>query len=196
MKGNRRLLVYGIALLAIFLGISSCGNGYTPKPQGYFRIELPAKEYVKFDSAGFPYQFDHPTYAKIIKDREAGSKPYWINVYFKGYKAILHLSYKPVRNDLPILLEDVHTFAYKHTIKADAILETTYSSPERNVYGVLYDIEGNAASVLQFYLTDSTKNFLRGALYFYNKPNKDSLAPVVEYFRQDVVKLMDTFSWK
>lgn len=176
--------------------MGSCGGNYTPKPRGYFRIELPKKSYTKFDSTGFPFSFEYPVYGKIVPDAEAGAEPYWVNLSFRGYKAILHLSYKRVENNLPTLLEDVHAFVYKHTIKADAILETAYSSPERKVYGTLYDIEGNAASVLQFYLTDSSKNFIRGALYFYTRPNKDSLAPISAFFRKDVVRLIDTFNWR
>lgn len=196
MKRNRLWLAWCIVTLLGVIGFSSCGGDYTPKPRGYFRIDLPKKAYARFDSAGFPYSFDYPVYAKIVPDRESHVEPYWINVSFKGYNAMLHVSYKRVKGNLPALLEDAHTFVYKHTIKADAILETNYSNEERKVYGTVYDIEGNAASSLQFYLTDSTKNFLRGALYFYNRPNKDSLAPVVKYFREDVIRMIDTFKWK
>ncbi|TCN73034.1 gliding motility lipoprotein GldD [Acetobacteroides hydrogenigenes] len=197
MKKSKRSYIY-LALMVglVSLIMESCGGNYTPKPRGYFRIALPKKSYALFDSTGFPYSFEYPKYAKLVPDREAGAEPYWVNINFRGYKAVLHLSYKRINNDLPTLLEDVHAFVYKHTIKADAILETAYSAPERKVYGTLYDIEGNAASALQFYLTDSTKNFVRGALYFYTRPNKDSLAPVVEYFRKDVVRLVDTFNWR
>ncbi|WP_320054034.1 gliding motility lipoprotein GldD [uncultured Acetobacteroides sp.] len=196
MKSRRSFLYLVLSVGLVSLIMASCGGNYTPKPRGYFRIALPKKSYTLFDSAGFPYSFDYPKYAKVAPDREAGAEPYWVNVSFRGYKAVLHLSYKKINNDLPTLLEDVHAFVYKHTIKADAILETGYSAPERKVYGTLYDIEGNAASALQFYLTDSTKNFVRGALYFYTRPNKDSLAPVVAYFRKDIVRLVDTFRWR
>ena len=196
MKSRRSVLCLAILAGVVSLVMESCGGNYTPKPRGYFRIALPKKAYTLFDSAGFPYSFEYPTYAKIVSDKEANAEPYWVNINYRGYKAVLHLSYKKINNDLPTLLEDVHAFVYKHTIKADAILETNYSSSERKVYGTLYDIEGNAASALQFYLTDSTKNFVRGALYFYTRPNKDSLAPVVEFFRKDVVRLVDTFTWR
>lgn len=187
--------------IALFMGVisvvlASCGANNTPKPRGYFRIEMPKKAYTVFDSTGFPYSFEYPNYSKIVPDYERNAEPYWVNINFRGYRAMLHISYKRISNNLPTLLEDVHTFVYKHTVKADAILETAYSSPERKVYGILYDIEGNAASAMQFYLTDSSQNFVRGALYFYNRPNKDSLAPVVAYFRQDIVRLVDTFNWK
>lgn len=197
MQNNRsviRLLLMLVAFPSLLL--SACGGGETPKPRGYFRIDLPKKEYALFDSTSFPYRFEHPTYTKVFTDREQGAEPYWINLSFRGHKAVLHMSYKKLNGDLSKLLEDTHTFVYKHTIKADNILETNFSAPERKMYGTLYDIEGNAASVLQFYLTDSSKNFVRGALYFYSRPNKDSLAPVIAYFREDVVRMMETFSWK
>jgi gliding motility-associated lipoprotein GldD len=195
---NRRGISAAImvcVVVSMFLMVA-CGTNYSPKPRGYFRIALPKKGYTRFDSAGFPYKFELPKYVTILPDWEKNPEPYWVNLYFKGYKAVLHMSYKQIHGDLPTLLEDAHTFVYKHTIKADAILETNYANAERKVYGTLYDIDGNAASSLQFYLTDSTKNFVRGALYFYTRPNKDSIAPVLAYFREDIIHLIDTFNWK
>ena len=123
-----------------------------------------------------------PVYATITPFKGAGAEPCWINIEFPGYKGKIHITYKTLNNDLAKYVEDIHTLAYKHIIKADDIIEKPVSYPDRKVYGLIYDIRGNTASSLSFYLTDSSRNFLSGALYFSVIPNKDSLAPVIRFF--------------
>lgn len=172
-----------------------CGENYTPKPRGYFRIDFPAKTYQRFDSI-CPFAFEFPLYGKVEKDVDKNAEPYWMNIVFKDFKSKIHLSYKPVNNNLNKFIEDAHTMAYKHTIKADAIDEKLIIDEKRKVYGLLYEIRGNAASSVQFYVTDSTRHFLRGSLYFDVVPNKDSLAPAIEFFRKDIMHLIETLQWK
>jgi gliding motility-associated lipoprotein GldD len=119
-----------------------------------------------------------------------------VNIDFPRFDGKIHISYKQVRNNLDRYTEDSRTLAYKHSIKADAIKETLYGNDSSHVYGILYEIKGNAASSLQFFVTDSTRNFLRGSLYFNVQPNKDSLAPVISFFRDDIIRLMETVTWK
>lgn len=183
------------SLLIILIVSISCGRNYTPKPAGYFRVDLPAHDYSLF-SGNCPFDFYYPSFAMVNADSGPNSEPCWFNIELKGYKAQIHLTYKPVKGNLLELTEDARNLAYKHTIKADAINERLFSSPEKEVYGILYEIKGNAASSLQFFVTDSTHHFLRGALYFNVKPNKDSLAPVIEYFKEDISHLIETFAWK
>lgn len=184
-----------IAIIITICLISSCTQTYTPKPRGYFRIDFPAKEYQKFDST-CPYIFEYPNYGRIEKDMNKSAEPCWINISFPKYKSKIHLSYKTIHGNFTEYLEDSHTLAYKHAIKADAIDEYQVEFPEKKVYGIIYDIRGNAASSVQFYLTDSIKHFLRGSLYFESTPNKDSLAPAIDFFRKDVEKLINTLEWK
>lgn len=172
-----------------------CQSAPIPKPRGYFRLEFPEKQYRVLDST-FPYRFSYPTYGYIVKDKYSASEKYWINIEFPRYKAKIHISYKEVHGNIDTLIEDIRTLAYKHTIKADAINEKLFSNPEKKVYGILYDIRGNAASSFQFYVTDSVKHFLRGALYFSVHPNKDSLAPAIEFFGKDMTYLIETLEWK
>ncbi len=120
----------------------------------------------------------------------------WQNINFPQQNGQLHLSYFPIKNNLAAYIEDTHKFVYKHTIKADGIRMKEYAAPQRKVYGVLYDIEGNTASSIQFYLTDSTKHFLRGALYLNERPHKDSLDVVIDFLKEDVVRIMQTLEWK
>jgi gliding motility-associated lipoprotein GldD len=174
---------------------TSCRQNYTPKPRGYLRIDFPEKEYTRFDSS-CPYSFSYPVYSRVVPDDDYNSEPCWINIEFPSFEGKIHISYKKVKGNLFEYMEDSRSLAYKHTIKADAIRETVYSDPEANVHGILYDIRGNAASSLQFYLTDSNRHFLRGSLYFNVLPNKDSLAPVIAYFREDIIYLIESFEWK
>ncbi|MCK5823009.1 MAG: gliding motility lipoprotein GldD [Bacteroidales bacterium] len=173
----------------------SCQHDYTPRPAGYMRIDFPEKEYQHF-SNNSPYSFDFPKYAKIVKDKEKDAEPFWINIVFPKLNGKIYISYKEIDNNLSEYIEDSRKFAYKHTVKADAINEKVYSNKEKKVYGILYDIKGNTASNVQFFLTDSTKHFLRGALYFNTRPNKDSLAPVIKFIKTDIFKLIETFEWE
>ncbi|NJK96641.1 MAG: gliding motility lipoprotein GldD [Bacteroidales bacterium] len=173
----------------------ACKETFTPKPRGYYRIDFPAKEYQLFDSA-CPFTFEYPKYGSIIPDMNKNAEPCWINIGFPKYKGKIHLSYKKVTNGSGQFIEDSHRLAYNHAIKADAIEELLIEYPERKVYGIIYDIRGNTASSLQFYVTDSIRHFLRGSLYFETQPNKDSLAPVVQFFRKDVEQLINTLQWK
>ncbi|WP_116496816.1 gliding motility lipoprotein GldD [Balneicella halophila] len=177
-------------ILFLFL---SCGDKPTPKAKGYFRISFPEKKYHLVEERGL-YTFQLPIYATLKDDDTAQYS--WQNIYFPKQNGQLHLTYFPLKENLAEYVEDTHKFVYKHTIKADGINMKEYRAPERKVYGALYDIEGNTASSIQFYLTDSTHHFLRGSLYLNEKPNKDSLNVVIDFLREDVARLMQTLEWE
>ncbi|MDF2450770.1 MAG: gldD [Bacteroidota bacterium] len=184
---------------AFIIACSSCGDDedevFIPKPKGFPRIDFPEKTYRNYDSL-CPYSFEIPTYAFINNDRHKGADPCWINVNFPKYNAQIHLSYKTVTNNLDTFLSDSRDFAIKHQIKATGLDETIIVRDSAQVYGLVYDIGGNTASNVQFYLTDSTHHFMRGALYFNVVPNIDSLKIVVDYLRKDIVHMIQTFQWK
>ncbi len=187
-----------IVLLLSGFVLFSCGENYSPKPRGYFRIDIPEKEYRVFDSV-FPYKFEYPVYAKIKADESPSSEPYWADIHYPDFNASIHLSYKEVNSqeDLVLFFEDSRTFANKQIPKATAIRENIVVSPEADVYGLTYEIAGtNAASTYQFYLTDSLDHFLRGALYFNFHPNNDSLAPVISFIKEDIEHFIETLEWK
>lgn len=186
-----------IFLIFILSFINGCENNYFPKPKGFFRLDLPPKKYIQFDTIGFPYSFKIPDYVQIMPDFENPNEPFWINLNFKPFDAVLYISYKKVNNNLDVYLEDARMFVTKHIPKANAINENIYINEADNVYGLVYNIEGSqAASPLQFYLTDSTKHFVRAALYFNFTPNNDSLTPIIEYIKQDITVFIETFTWK
>lgn len=170
----------------------ACGKRINPKPYGYFRIDLPTPEYLRAEQD--EYSFEMSKYARFSPyDGETEG----INIDYNFLNGRIHLSYMPLDIDtFSVVSEECRTLAYKHTIKANAIIENYYENDSTKVYGVLYKITGNAASPVQFFLTDSTKHFLRGALYFNNLPNYDSIAPVADYVNQDIIHLIETLRWK
>jgi len=185
-----------IVLIGTTLVLGACSGDYMPKPRGYFRIDLPKKEYRVFDTT-FPFTFEYPSYATISRDSSRLVEPYWINLVYKPFHAQLHISYKQVHNNLPVYLEDAHTLVNKHIPKANAISQKEFANAGDKVYGLLYEIKGSdAASTCQFYLTDSLHHFVRAALYFNLVPNNDSLAPVIDYLKSDIEHMINTFRWK
>ena len=189
------ILQFILLSLSIVVLSGGCKKGTTPKPRGYFRIDFPEKLY-RSSNPDYPYIFDYPVYANIVVDKDKLAEPYWINIVFQKNKAKLHLSYKPVQNNLQALTEDSRELAYKHSIKASAINEKLFINNEKKVYGTIYEIKGNAASPLQFHLTDSTSHFLRGSFYISEIPNYDSLRPVIQFIDDDIYHLIETLSWK
>jgi len=129
-------------------------------------------------------------------DSERDAEPCWLNVQFWNLNGTLHLSYKDIKNNLYQYTEDSRSLTDKHMVKATAIDETPVYNPENHVYGIKYDIEGNTASAVQFYVTDSVHHFLRGSLYFNLPPQIDSLEPVIRFVEADIDHLINTFSWK
>lgn len=183
--------------LSLALCLSSCGGNtdIVPKRTGYFRIALPERKYKTY-ATDCPFTFEYPQYAIPLNDSGMGGNPCWINLVFPRFRCNVYMSYLPVTNNLDTLLEECRKFVVEHEVKAEAINEQTWENKQDKVYGKIYDIEGNTASNMQFYLTDSTGNFVRGALYFFAVPNKDSLEPVVHFVKEDIRHLVETFRWK
>lgn len=191
-----RLFSLGVAILVVAVFVVSCGDVSVPRPRGYFRIEMPKHEYVAYDSVGAPYEFEVSKNCEVQPDDVHGEEKYWVNIIYPQFNCKIHVTYRNMKGSVDESLEDSRRLAYKHTVKADAIGESYYDNDSLHVYGVLYMIKGNAASPLQFSLTDSMNHIFRGSLYFNCKPNKDSLAPVVEYIEEDVVRMIETFRWR
>ncbi|RYY40016.1 MAG: hypothetical protein EOO08_08155 [Chitinophagaceae bacterium] len=192
-----RLLFFFLALIAL----AACNSDYTVKPRGYFRIELPKKQYQRFDRPGYPYTFEYPVYGQVLQDsmffEERAENPYWINIDFPQLKGRIHISYKQIGpNKFDSLVADAYELSYKqHTYKASAIDHKPFTTP-KGLEGVFVTLRGNTATGTQFFVTDSTRHFLRGALYFAATPNEDSLRPVAEFLRQDVEHLINTLEWR
>lgn len=193
MALNNKHICFLIIIIVGILLLSSCNKQKSsPKPYVYFRIDMPTKEYQEYHG-DCPFSFEYPQYSIIFED---STENCWMNLYFPYNKATIYLTYKEIQDDFRQHMEDSREFVYKHTVKADAIKETFYEDYDKHVYGILYDIKGDAASSVQFFITDSTKHFIRGALYFEVRPNKDSLNPVIDFIRQDVVHMFESIKWE
>lgn len=189
-------------LTAIVPLLFSCSSGadYVPKPKGYPRIDFPAKKYIVFDTAVAPYTFEMPVYASMEKDTLSNytPDPTWFNMVFKPYNATLHITYYKFGNWVLFdsLVYDTRKLVQKHMQKADDIIEEPFRDSENKTSGLIFRIQGNTATNLNFYATDSSRHFFRGALYFNKKTNPDSIAPVYQFIREDVMHLIKTLKWK
>lgn len=192
------------SLLLIFILLTvtySCREISVPKPKGHFRIDLPAKSYTQFDgnsvkNINMPFSFEYPSYGNLSFQTENNNKPGWFDIVFPKYRAKIYLTYKDVKSDFAGLMEQTYKMNVKnHIAKADAINELQFNNTEHRVFGILYDLKGNTASSVQFYITDSIRHYLRGSLYFSAEPDADSLAPVIEFFRKDMIHIIETLKW-
>jgi gliding motility-associated lipoprotein GldD len=207
-----------VSVVLLFLLVGSCNSPYTPKPRSYYRIEMPEHAYQVFNEPGYPYSFEYPVYAKITKDStlfdDNPDNPYWINIDFPRFNGRIYISYKSVggtsvyklksdqgykdsvvRNSFEGLREEAFKMTYKHTPKASSINDSLFVTGN-GVSGVFFAVGGNAATASQFFLTDTVRHFLRGALYFDASPNADSLKPVNDFLQQDLRHIISSFSWR
>lgn len=196
-------MIYGTWSMVFVLGIlilQSCNSSFTPKPKGYYKIHFPEKKYQLFEQDGYPYSFEYPAYAKIVKDStffgETTENPWWINVEFPEFNGRIYISYKAIgKNRFDTLVKHAFVLTGKHSAKAYSIDDSLMVTPN-GINGMFFAVGGDVATANQFYLTDSTRHFLRGAMYFDATPNADSLGIVNRFILQDMKHLINTFRWK
>ncbi len=180
-------------LFLVFLTILLFGcnhEEFSPKPKAFLRLEYPPHSYERIQNR-LPFSFEKSKYARFTIKSDTT-----FDLQYPGMKANIYMTYSPVQNNLKQLLKDAEKLSYKHTVKADGFTHRDFINESKHVYGRLTLITGNAASPLQFYLTDSSKHFVTGSLYFYAVPNYDSIRPPLEYLKEDVRRLMETWQWK
>lgn len=192
---SARLIVRVLLGMGMVLMGMACDRSYTPKPSGYLRVDYPEKTYRLYDDQEF-YQFEIPTYAVVEIDEKGNSEAGWVNLQIPSLNGTIHLSYKPVKDNLVDYITDSRDLVYKHTVKAQGIEDTPFIQREEKRFGMVYDLKGDVASAVQFFVTDSTKHFLRGSLYLNCRPNRDSLNPVIEFLREDIMHMIETTEWK
>lgn len=198
MKQRIKIL---LALVAISLGAGtlwSCdGQTYIPKPKGFNRIDLPEHSYRMLPDT-FPYSFEYSSEARIVDDSSYISEPYWIDIYYESLGANVVLTYKSIKDSVQLVNEyvsDATRLTSKHQIKAYAIDETVIRTPSGKT-AIVAELEGEVPTQFQFFTTDSTQHFLRGALYFTTAMKNDSLSPVIEYVKKDMIHMINTLEWK
>ncbi|WP_298238662.1 gliding motility lipoprotein GldD [uncultured Algibacter sp.] len=194
MKYNIYLVLFVLAMCV------SCGEDVVPKPKAYLRLDYPAAKYVKAN-LDLPFSFENNMLATKISSKKviATTESFGVNLEYPTLRGTIFLTYKAIEKDeknLIDFLRDAQNFTQKHTVKADEIKEKEYANKQDKVYGMLYEIGGNAASQSQFYVTDSVNHFLTGSLYFYAKPNYDSILPAAHYLQKDIQHIMETVKWK
>ena len=221
---NRQVPKYSIFNIqySIFIFIISifvcCNSTYTAKQKGYFKVDFPQRIYIKFEKENFPYSFEYPAYANIVKDStyfdSTPDDPFWVNIDFPMFHGKIFISYKTIGgksvykikvakdykdslgvNTFQNLVNDAYKLTFKNDVKAYSI-EDSVMHTHNNVTGIFFRVGGSVATSKQFFLTDSVKHFLRGALYFDATPNEDSLAPVNAFLQEDLKHLINTLKWK
>lgn len=183
-----------------FLFVLGCNSDYTIKQKGYFKIDLPRHKYTVFDKPGYPYVFEYPVYSTVVQDstffEDKPENPYWINIDFPSLNGKIYISYKEVSgSNFDKLVDDAFKLTYKHSTKATAIKDSLMRTPN-GISGIFFKVGGNAATARQFFVTDSVRHFLRGALYFDATPNADSLGVVNDFLETDMKHLINTLRWR
>lgn len=179
-------IISTLLLLALF---TACKEETTPKPNAFLALDYPNQEYTMYKNAN-GFEFNQNKWS-TIKEGKNNS----LEIHYPQMKATIFINYKPVEGNLNLLLKDAQKLTYEHFVKADEIIEQPFINPKDRVYGMFYDVQGNAATNVQFYATDSVKNFLVASLYFYAKPNYDSILPASDYVKKDMKKLLETLHW-
>jgi len=191
-----------VFFLFIFSSILiSCSNSeeneYVPRPKGYNQIILPKAKYQSL-KGDYPYSFDISTYAKVLPDTVSWAEPYWIYIYYPKWKAFIQITYKDLtksNNKLTYLIDDAYKLAFKHQGKASHIQDYVLTTKSGKKAGV-FELEGEVATSLQFYVSDSTNHYLRGAVYVRTATENDSLAPIIQFLKKDAIHLIETLRWK
>jgi gliding motility-associated lipoprotein GldD len=219
LNSGQKYFPFFILLIFLFIGIVACNSNYTSKKKGYFKIDLPKHEYVAFDMPDFPYSFDYPAYARVIKDStyfdSSPENPWWINIDIPELNARIFLSYKIIGgkamykikqpdgsykdstgiNEFDKMVNDAFNLTNKNQAISSSIKDSFFHT-HNGITGVFFKVGGNAATAKQFFVSDTSKHFLRGALYFDATPNVDSLKPVQDFLQVDMDHLINSFRWK
>jgi gliding motility-associated lipoprotein GldD len=203
----------------MLFAIAACNSTYTSKKTGYYKIDFPQRAYTSFNDPNYPYTFEYPVYAKIAKDTayfdSSSSNPYWINIVFPTFNGKIFISYKTIggtsvykvknasggyrdsvgKNSFEKMVNDAYNLTFKNDIKAYSIDDSVMHTPN-GLSGIFFSLSGNVATAKQFFLSDSVRHFLRGALYFDATPNEDSLRPVNAFLQQDMKHIINTLKWR
>lgn len=187
-----------IAIFLLAIAACACGSGtdFLPKPKGYNRIDLPEHAFQSLPDT-MPYAFEYSKYAKVLKDSSWISEPYWIDIHYPEMEAFIQITYKPIKNDAGLTQEyisDSYKLTAQHNVKAYAIEEMIMELPNGD-YASVTELEGEVPSQFQFHVSDSSKHFLRGALYFETATKNDSLAPVIGFLKEDILYMLQTLRW-
>ncbi len=185
----KKIISFTVLFISFYLALS-CKNEVLPKPTSQLSLDYPEAVYLNFENT-CPFTFDMNSKAFIKEKSDCN-----FTIDYPKMKATIYMSYKPVNNNINLLLRDAQKLTYEHVIKADDITEQPFINKENKVYGMFYQVNGNAATNAQFYVTDSTSHFIDCSVYFYAKPNFDSIMPAASYIKKDMRVIMESLRWK
>ena len=185
----KRKIIFS-SFFAFLLLLTSCKDDVLPKPSSQLRLDYPLASYASY-SSGCLFTFDVNDDVTVKEDKNCG-----FSIQYPKMKATIYLTYKPVNNDITKLLRDAQKLTFEHVVKADDITELPFLNRDKKVYGMFYKVNGNAATNAQFYVTDSINHFVTGSVYFYAKPNFDSVMPAASYVKNDMQRIIETLKWK
>lgn len=197
------MIKFLILLAGVLVGFTACGGDdfLTPRPRAYPKVDYPTVKYQQLEMAACPFSFAYPDYMEIKEESsffdEAPPHPCWFNLHMPQFNADIHLTYSPVSNSnqLQMLVQDAYLIANEQHRRASYIEDYHLSLPG-NIYGIAFNLEGPSASPFQFFVTDSIQHFLRGSLYFNTRPNPDSLAPIADFIKSDMLRIVESIQWE
>lgn len=183
-----KLIALSCTLMVVLIG--GCKEEDSmPKPSAELRLEYPEAKLGVLETDQFEFQYN-----KMARLKEKTSHS--LTLDYPEMRGTIFMNYREIDGNLEKLLGDAQKFSYEHAVKADGIDEKVFMNEEAKVYGNFYSVTGDAASQAQFYATDSTNHFVTGSLYFYAKPNYDSIYPAAVYLQNDILTIMETLRWK
>jgi len=171
--------------------LASCNEDTLPKPGAQLALQYPEATYDKLANNNCPFSFEVNEHARVLAKKDCSMK-----IEYPAMDATVYLNYARVNDNLTQLLMDGQRLSYTHNKMADVIADYPFLNMDKRTSGMMYEVEGNAASNAQFYVTDSTSHFLTASLYFYSKPNYDSIYPAIDYVKKDMVKMIESLKWK
>lgn len=182
-------LNYLAIILTASLILISCKEEVLPKPKAMLRLDYETAESQLFETESYEFQLNQMAQAERTDSAS-------LTLNYPLMKGSIFITYKKVNNNLERLLTDAQKLSYEHVVKADNIVEQPFINEQDRVYGMFYEVHGNAASQAQFYVTDSINHFVTGSLYFYSKPNYDSIYPAAVHLQKDIRQIIETLKWK
>ena len=183
----KKIFLYLVPVLILAF---ACGEDAIPKPKAMLRLEYDREPLTALES-DCPFTFEYNTISSVEWKEQCA-----LDLLYPEMKGAIFITYKKIDGDLRQLLTDAQKLSYEHVVKADNITEQPFVNPDEQVYGMFYSVQGNAASQAQFYATDSTRHFITGSLYFYARPNYDSIYPAAVYLQRDMRRILESLEWK
>lgn len=184
-------------LLLILIAMSACSDPVAyPRPLAFSRIDFPQNpDYKTFDSESCPFTFKYPSEAEISRN---ASDSCWVDIKFPAYDCKWHVTYRDTRTETKekeVYYEEWRNMIFKHSKKATRIQDKPISSPDGK--GFMYEVYGNVGTPAQLFFSDTKgEEIVMLSCYFRTATKNDSLAPVIDYMKVELEKMVQTLKWE